>query len=69
MSLFPLFSKVLKKAVHSRVSQTPACKLHTGHRTVWCRKRVSTEGAALRPTDSVFKSFNQKCVLEEFFVI
>jgi hypothetical protein len=34
ISLFTLFSKVLKKAMHSRLSPTPACKQHTGHRTV-----------------------------------
>ena len=33
------------------------------------RKGISTEDAAFRPTDSVFKSIKQKCMLEDFSVI
>jgi hypothetical protein len=31
------------------------------------RKGISAEVAAFRLTDSVFKSINQECMLEEFF--
>jgi hypothetical protein len=40
----------LKKAVHSRLSHRAAC----------FRKGISTENAAFRPTDRVFKCINHK---------
>ena len=62
-----VLSKVLEKAMHSRLSY----HLHANNILVTerygCRKVVSTEDAAFRLTDSVFKSVNKKCVLEEFF--
>jgi len=38
---------------------THAYRQHSGHRTVGFRKGISTEDAAFRLTDSVFKSINQ----------
>jgi len=61
--------KVLEKATHSRLRY----HLHANSILVTerygCRKVVSTEDAALRLTNSVFKSVNRKCMLEEFSVI
>jgi len=55
-----VFSKVLEKAVHSILSQ----QLHTNNILVTgqygFREGISTEDAAFRLTDSVFKSINQK---------
>jgi hypothetical protein len=55
-----VFSKVFEKAIHSRLSQ----HLHTNNIPVpeqhGFRKGISTENAAFRLTDSVFKSPNQK---------
>jgi len=69
VKLLPVFSKVVEKAVHSRLSQ----HLHTNNILVTeqysFRKGISTEVAAFRLTDSVFKSMNQECMLEEFSVI
>jgi hypothetical protein len=66
ISLLMIFSKVLEKAMQSRLSYY----LHANNILVTerygCRKVVSTEDAALRLTDSVFKSVNEKCMLEEF---
>jgi len=60
ISLLTVFYKVLKKPKHRRLCQ----HLHTNNRLVaeQCgfRKGISTEDAALRPTDSEFKSINQK---------
>jgi hypothetical protein len=51
---------VLKRAMHCRLSQL----LHINNVLVTeqysFRKGISTENAAFRPTDSVFKSINQK---------
>ena len=58
--LLTVSSKVLKKAVHSRLSQ----HLHTNNILVTeqygIRKEISTEDAAYRLTGSLFKSSNQK---------
>ena len=66
--LLRVFIKVLEKVVHSRWSQ----HLHTNNILVTeqysFRKGITTEDAAFRLTDSVFKSINQK-TLEEFSVI
>ena len=55
--------------MQSRLSQ----HLHTNNILVTeeygFRKGVSTEDAAFRPTDSVFKSIFKKCMLKEFSVI
>jgi len=60
ISLLMVFSKVLEKAMHSRLSQ----HLHANNILVTeqCgfRKGRSTKDAAFRLTDSVFKSINQK---------
>jgi hypothetical protein len=64
-----VFAKVLEKAMHSRLSQ----HLHTNYILVTeqhgFRKGMFTENAAFRLTDSVFKSINKKCLLEEFSMI
>jgi hypothetical protein len=58
--LLPVFSKVSEKAIHSRLSH----HLHTNNTLVPEQhafgKGMSTEDAAFRLTDSVFKSLNQK---------
>ena len=55
-----VFSKVLEKTVQCRLSQY----LHTNNILVTeeygFRKVISTEDAALRPTENVFKSIKQK---------
>jgi hypothetical protein len=60
ISLLPIFSKVFKTAMHSRLSH----HLHTNNILVpeqhAFRKGMSTEDAAFRLTDSVFKFLNQK---------
>ena len=60
VSLLTFFYKVLEKPKHSRLCQ----HLHTNNKLVTeqygFRKGISTEGAALRPTDGEFKSINQK---------
>jgi len=60
VSLLTVSSKVLKKAVHSRLSQ----HLHINNLLVTerygFRKGISTEDAAFRVTESVFKSINQR---------
>jgi len=60
ISLLTVFSKVLKKAKHSGLSQ----HLHTNNTLVTeqysFRKGISTEDATCRLTDSIFKSFNPK---------
>jgi hypothetical protein len=69
IKLLMVFSKVVEKAVHSRLSQ----HLHTDNILVTeqCsfRKGISTEVAAFRLTDSVFRSVNLECMLDEFSVI
>ena len=58
--LLTVFIKVLKKTVHIRLSQ----HLHANNMLVILqygfRKGMSTEDAAFRLTDSLFKSINQK---------
>jgi hypothetical protein len=60
ISLLTAFSKVFKKAAHSRLSQ----HLHTNNILVpeqhGFRKSISSENAAFRLTDNIFKSLNQK---------
>ena len=60
ISLLTVFSKVLEKALHSRLSQ----HLHTNNILVpeqhGFRKGISTEKAAFKLIDSVFQSLNQK---------
>jgi hypothetical protein len=60
ISFLTISSKVLEKAVHSTLSQ----QLHSKNMLVTeqysFRKGISTEAAALRLTNSVFKSINQK---------
>jgi len=55
-----VFSMVLEKATHSRLSQ----HLHINNILVTeqygCRKGISTKAAAFRLTDGIFKSVNQK---------
>jgi hypothetical protein len=55
--------------MHTRLSQ----HVHTNNTLVTeqygFRKRISTENATFRLTDSVFQSINQKFMLEEFSVI
>jgi hypothetical protein len=67
ISLLKGFSKVFEKAMHSRLSQ----HLHTNNILVpeqhGFRKSVSTENAAFRLTDSVFKFLNQKIHAGEIF--
>jgi hypothetical protein len=58
--LLTVFSKVFEKAMHSKLSQ----HLHTNNILVpeehGFRKGISTESAAFRLIDGVFKSLNQK---------
>jgi hypothetical protein len=60
ISLLPIFSKVFEKAMPSRLSH----HLYTNNILVpeqlVFRKSMSTEDAAFKLTDSVFKSLNQK---------
>jgi len=42
------------------IKPTAAYKQHAGHRTIRFWEGISTEDAAFRLTDSVFKSVNQK---------
>ena len=60
ISLLMVFSKVLEKATHSRLSQ----HLHMNNTLVReqysFRKGILTEDAAFRLTDSALKSINQK---------
>jgi hypothetical protein len=60
VSLLVVFSKVLEKAVHCRLSQ----HLHSNNIVLIeqysFKKGISTAAAAFRLTDSVFKSANQK---------
>jgi hypothetical protein len=62
-----IFSKVLEKAMHSRLSYHVHANNILVTERYGCRKVVSIEDAAFRLTDSVFKSVNEKCMLEEFF--
>jgi hypothetical protein len=67
VSLLTVLSKVLKKAMHSRLSQ----HLHTNNILVTelygFRKGVWTEDAACRLTGRVFKSINQKMYVGGIF--
>jgi Notch-like protein len=69
ISLLTVFSKVFEKAMHSRLNQ----HLHANNILVpeqhGFRKSISTEDAAFRLTDGVFKYLNQKIHVEEFSVI
>ena len=60
VSLLTVFSKVLEKAMYSRLSQ----QLHANNIVVTeqynFREEISTEDAAFRLTDIVFKSVYQK---------
>jgi hypothetical protein len=67
ISLLPVFSKVFEKAMHSRLSH----HLYTNHILVpeqhAFRKGMSTEDAAFKLTDSVFRSLNQKLYVGGIF--
>jgi hypothetical protein len=67
ISLLKAFSKVLKKAVYSRLSQ----HLHTNNILVTeyysFRKGISNKDAAFRLTDSVFETINQKMYVGGIF--
>jgi hypothetical protein len=69
ISLITVFNIVLKKAIHSRLSQ----HLHRTNILITeqynFRKVISIEDAAFQLTYGVFKSIKKKCMLEEFFVI
>ena len=56
--LLTIFAKIFEKATSNRLNHDP----HTKHILV-----ISTENAAFRLTDNVFKSVNQKCMLEKIF--
>jgi len=60
VSLLMVFSKIFMKSMHSRLSQ----HLHTNNILVTeqygLRKGMSTEDAAFRLTDNVFRSINHK---------
>jgi len=66
--LLAVFIKVLEKAMHSRLSQHLRANNMLVTEQYSFRKGISTEDAAFRLTDSVFKFVNQK-MLEEFSVI
>jgi hypothetical protein len=60
ISLLEVFSKVLKKAMHCRLSQH-LCTYNILVTELYSfRKGISTEDAAFRLTNSVFKSNSQK---------
>jgi tyrosyl-tRNA synthetase len=69
ISLLTVFSNAFEKAMHTILSQ----HLHTDNilatEEYGFKKGRSIENAAFRLTESVFKSINQKCMLEEFSVI
>jgi hypothetical protein len=69
ISLLTKLSKLLEKVMYDGLSH----HIHTNNILVpeqfGFRKGVSTEDAALKLTDSVLKSVNKKCMLEEFSVI
>jgi hypothetical protein len=60
VSILRIFSKVFEKAMHSRLSH----HLYTNNilvpQQLAFRKGMSTEDAAFKLTDSVFRSLNQK---------
>jgi hypothetical protein len=60
VSLLPIFPKVFETAMHSRLSH----HLYTNNKLVpeqhAFRKGISTDDAAFKLTDSVFRSLNQK---------
>ena len=60
MCLLTIFSKVLKRAVHCRLSQHLHINIVLVTEQYSFRKGISTEDAASRLIDSVFKSINQK---------
>jgi hypothetical protein len=67
ISVLTVFSKVFEKAMHNRLSH----HLHTNNILVseqyGFKKGISTENAAFRLTDSVFKSINQKMRVRGIF--
>ena len=69
IALLTVFSKVLEKAMDSRLSQN----LHTNNILVTEHygfvKGISTENTAFRLTDSVFKSVNQKMHVGGIFCV
>jgi hypothetical protein len=69
ISLLTNLSKVLEKVMYDRLSH----HMHTNNILVpehfGFRKGVSAEDAVLKLTDSVLKSVNKKCILEEYSVI
>ena len=60
MCLLTIFSQVLKRAVHCILSQHLHINIVLVTEQYSFRKGISTEDAAFRLTDSVFKSINQK---------
>jgi hypothetical protein len=60
VSLLTVLSKVLKKAMHGRLSQHLHKKNILITELCGFRKGISTEDAAFRLTDSVFKPINHK---------
>ena len=69
IALLTVFSKVLEKAMDSRLSQ----HLHTNNILLTEQygfvKGISTEDAAFRLTDDVFKSVNQKMHVGGIFCV
>ena len=60
ISFLTVFYKVLKKAMHCRLSQLLQANIMLFTEQYGFRKEVSTEDAACRLLDSVVKSINQK---------
>jgi hypothetical protein len=60
VSVLPIFSKVFGKAIHSRLSHHLYTNIILVPEHHAFRKGMSTQDAAFKLTDSVFKSLNQK---------
>jgi hypothetical protein len=60
ISLLTTFSKVLEKVMYNRLSHYLQTNNILDPEQFGFRKGISTENTAFKPTDSIFKSINQK---------
>jgi hypothetical protein len=67
ISLLTIFAKIFEKATSSRLNHYPHTKHILVTKQYGFRIGISTENAAFRLTDNVFKSVNQKCMLDKIF--
>jgi hypothetical protein len=61
ISLLTTFSTVLKKVMYNMLSQHMQCNVLVPEQFGF-RKGISTKDAALKLTDNVLESINQKCM-------